>query len=102
MIGTAGVGAAQTVYEGDEAAALRCANMIALTGIALGGAELISPQDREVMVGLAGLILDRHVGGTRAQKLRALEIMQSRRGPEATLLDYQDNVRHCLARFPIN
>lgn len=94
--------AGQKVFEGDEAAALRCANMIALTGIALGGAELISVPEKDVMIALSFLILELHVTGTRSQKLAALEVMQARRSPEATLKDYRDNAQRCLKRFPIN
>ncbi len=94
--------AGQKVYKDDEAAALRCANMIALTGVALGGAELISLEEQDVMLALAVLILDRHVSGTQAQKFAALKQMQNRRSPEATLEDYRSNAQHCLERFPIN
>ena len=75
--------AGQKIYEGEEAVALRCANMIALTGVAI-------------------LILERHLSGTPAQKLAALRKMQERRTPEATLDDYRNNVQECMRRFPIN
>lgn len=97
-----GAAAGQKVYKDDEAAALRCANMIALTGVALGGTDLISPEEQDIMLALAVLILERHVSGTQDQKFEALEQMQNRRSPEATLEDYRKNAQHCLERFPIN
>jgi len=94
--------AAQRVYEGDEAAALRCANMMALTGVMLNRAGLMGEQEKDVLIGISVLILERHVGGTWAQKKRAMETMRGRRDVDATLLDYQRNAPRCLRRFPIN
>jgi len=94
--------AAQRVYEGDEAAALRCANMMALTGVMLNRAGLMGEQEKDVLIGISVLILERHVGGTWAQKKRAMETMRDRRDVDATLLDYQRNAPRCLRRFPIN
>lgn len=94
--------AAQRTYEGQEAAALRCANTLALTAMALSRAELIDPSEKEVMLGISVIILDRHVGGTWAQKKAALEQVRDRRSVEETLEDYQRTAAQCLRQFPIN
>ena len=94
--------AAQRVYEGDEAAALRCANMMAFTGVTLHGAGLMPEPEKDVLIGISVLILERHVSGTWAEKKRAMEAMRDRRDVDATLADYQRNAPRCLVRFPIN
>lgn len=94
--------AGQKIYEGEEAAALRCANTIALTGVALERAGLIGEAEKEVMLGVTVLILERHVSGTWRQKKAAMEVMRKRRSFEATIEDYQKNAAVCLERFPIN
>lgn len=95
-------GAGEKVYDGREAAALRCANMLALTGVALEGAGLIEEIDKEVMLGITVLILERHVSGTWRQKKAAMEVMRNRRSFEDTIADYQRNAPRCLEQFPIN
>lgn len=94
--------AAARTYEGEEAAALRCANMLALTAVTLAGAKLIADQEKEVMLGVTVLILERHVSGTWQQKKAALEIVRDRRSFPDTLDDYRRNAARCLAQFPIN
>jgi len=94
--------AAQRVYEGEEASALRCANMMALTGVTLNRAGLMGAQEKDVLIGISVLILERHVSGTWAEKKRAMETMRDRRDVETTLEDYQRNAPRCLRRFPIN
>ncbi|AXI45998.1 hypothetical protein C1J03_08185 [Sulfitobacter sp. SK012] len=94
--------AGQKVYEGEEASALRCANMLALTGVTLRNAELMDDAEQEVLLGVTILILERHVSGTWAQKKAAMEQMRDRRSIEDTLADYQRNAPLCLGRFPIN
>ena len=94
--------AAQRVYEGKEAAALRCSNTLALTAVALSAAELISDAEKEVLLGVTVLILERHVSGTWAQKKAAMEVMRDRRSVPDTLEDYQRNAERCLEQFPIN
>jgi hypothetical protein len=102
LLAAGSASAAQRVYEGDEASAIRCANMMALTGVTLNRAGLMSDPEKEVLIGISVLILERHVSGTWAQKKRAMEAMRDRRDIEATLEDYQRNAPRCLARFPIN
>ena len=92
----------QKVYEGAEASALRCANTLAWTGVALAQEGLIGDAEKEVMLGITVLILERHVSGTWAQKKAAMAIMRDRRSFEATVEDYQKNAAVCLERFPIN
>lgn len=90
------------VYEGSEAAALRCSNTLALTAVALARAGLISEQEKEIMLGVTVLILERHVSGTWSQKKRALAVMRDRRSVPDTLEDYRRNAPRCLRQFPIN
>ena len=89
-------------YEGSEAAALRCANTLALTAVALSAAEMIGEGEKQVMLGVTVRILDRHVSGTWAQKRAAMEVMRDRRSVTDTLDDYRRNAKRCLAQFPIN
>ncbi|KIN60491.1 hypothetical protein Z945_1464 [Sulfitobacter noctilucae] len=98
----AGPAQAQKIYEGSEAAALRCANTLALTAVALARAELIPQNEKEVMLGITILMLERHVSGTRSQKKRALELMRDRRSVDDTIADYRRNATQCLRQFPIN
>jgi hypothetical protein len=90
------------VYEGQEAAALRCSNTLALTAVALSRAGLIADAEKEVMLGITIRILERHVDGTWRQKKRALEVMRDRRDIPDTLDDYRKNAARCLRQFPIN
>lgn len=92
----------QRVYEGREAAALRCSNTLALTAMALSGAKLIGNEEKEVMLGVTILILERHVSGTWAQKKAAMAVMRDRRSVTDTLEDYRRNAARCLSLFPIN
>ena len=93
---------AQKTYQGSEAAALRCSNTLALTAVALEGADLISPAEKEVMLGVTFLILERHVSGTWRQKKAAMAVMRDRRTVRDTLDDYRRNAARCLGQFPIN
>lgn len=94
--------AAQRVYEGEEAAAIRCANMMAFTGVTLHQAGLMGDTEKDVLVAISVLILERHVSGSWRAKKRAMETMRDRRDVDATLADYQRNAPLCLKRFPIN
>ncbi|MEH6831169.1 hypothetical protein [Sulfitobacter sp.] len=94
--------AGQRVYEGDEAAAIRCANMMAMTGVTLNGAGLMGDPEKDVLIGISVLILERHVSGNWTEKKRAMEAMRDRRDVDETLRDYQRNAPLCLKRFPIN
>lgn len=100
LAGTAS--AAQRVYEGEEASAIRCANMLAMTGVTLHRAGLMDTPEKDVLIGISVLILERHVGGTWREKKRAMEAMRDRRDMDATLKDYQRHAPLCLVRFPIN
>lgn len=93
---------AQKIYEGEEASALRCANTLALTAVALSSSGLIEDAEKDVMLGITIRILDRHVSGTWRQKKAAMEVMRDRRSVPDTLTDYRKNAVGCLARFPIN
>ncbi|MFK7835307.1 MAG: hypothetical protein AB8B60_03720 [Sulfitobacter sp.] len=93
---------AARVYEGEEAAALRCANTLALTAVALSRADLMAPEEKDVVLGITTLILERHVSGTWGQKKAALRIMRDRRSVPDTLEDYRKNATRCLRQFPIN
>ncbi|MBW4962327.1 hypothetical protein KZZ06_09990 [Sulfitobacter sp. CW3] len=89
-------------YEGAEAAALRCANMLAYTAVTLARADMIDEDQKNVMLGITVLILERHVTGTRAEKKAAMAIMRDRRDIDATLSDYRLYAAKCLVQFPIN
>jgi hypothetical protein len=98
--GTAG--AAQKVYQGSEAAALRCANIVALTAVALNDAGRLGDVEKEVMLGISFLMLEGHVSGTWPQKKAALAIVRDRRDVEETLQDFERLAEKCLRQFPIN
>ncbi|MCX8226536.1 MAG: hypothetical protein OTI35_10705 [Sulfitobacter sp.] len=93
---------AARTFEGEEAAALRCANMLAYTAVTLARAELISDEEKDIMLGITVLILERHVSGTRAEKTAAMMVMRDRRDIDSTLRDYRRNEAKCLVQFPIN
>lgn len=92
----------QRTYAGEEAAALRCANMMAFTGITLNRAGLMAVEEKDVLIGISVLILERHVSGKWATKRRAMEVMRDRRSVNDTLADYRRNAPGCLERFSIN
>ena len=94
--------ASKRVYEGEEAAALRCANTLALTAVALSRAELIPDAEKNVMLDITVRILDRHVSGSWREKKSAMAVMRDRRSVDATLDDYRRNATQCLRQFPIN
>lgn len=94
--------ASQKVFEGEEAAALRCANTLALTAVALSRADMIPEGEKNVMLDITVRILERHVSGTWREKKSALAVMRDRRSVDATLADYRQNAARCLRQFPIN
>lgn len=89
-------------YAGKEAAALRCANTLALTAVALARAQRIPETEKNVMLDITVRILQRHIGGTWQEKKSAMTVMRDRRSVEATLEDYRQNATRCLRQFPIN
>ena len=93
---------APKVYEGNEAAALRCANAMAFTAVALAETGAMGEPEKNVMLQISVLILDRHVSGSWAQKKAALEIVRDRRDVDQTLDDFQRYAEQCLRQFPIN
>jgi len=102
MLVAGSAAASQRVYEGEEASAIRCANMMAMTGVTLNQAGLMGEQEKDVLIGISILILERHVSGSWLEKKRALAAMRDRRDIDATLEDYQRHAPLCLVRFPIN
>lgn len=94
--------AAARTYEGSEAAALRCANTLALTAVALNSAGRIGDAEKDGILGVTIRILDRHVSGTWRQRKAAMEVMRDRRDIDDTLEDYRRNAARCLLQFPIN
>jgi len=94
--------AAQKRYEGREAAALRCADMVALTGVTLGEDGRIGEPEKEVMLAISFLMLDQHVSGTWAEKKAALAVVRDRRDVDETLDDFARYAVACLRDFPIN
>ncbi|MFK7745929.1 MAG: hypothetical protein AB8B47_12810 [Roseobacter sp.] len=89
-------------YEGEEAAALRCANTMALTAVALFETGKHSAAEKDVLLGITVLILEMHVSGTWNQKKAALEVVRDRRDVRQTLGDFQQFAAQCLRQFPIN
>ncbi len=81
---------------------MRCANMLAYTAVTLARAEMIGTDEKNIMLGVTVLILERHVSGTRAQKKAAMVVMRDRRDIDTTLADYRRNAARCLVQFPIN
>ena len=102
LLGLSVSSAQALTYEGSEAAALRCSNTLALTAVALNRADLIGDPEKEVMLGVTLLILERHVSGTWRQKKAAMAVMRDRRSIPDTLSDYRKNAVRCLRQFPIN
>jgi hypothetical protein len=94
--------AEQKSYTGQEAAALRCANTLAFTAVALEDAGRLGAAEKEVMLSITVLILERHVSGTWQQKKAALEIVRDRRDVIETLDDFENLAQRCLRQFPIN
>ncbi|MEM6887989.1 MAG: hypothetical protein AAF636_07590 [Pseudomonadota bacterium] len=94
--------AGQKIYEGPEAAALRCANTLALTAVALADTGRLGEAEKEVMLEITVLILERHVSGTWAQKKAALRVVRDRRDVPQTLGDFERYAQTCFERFPIN
>lgn len=94
--------AAQKRYEGTEAAALRCADMVALTGVALAETGQIGQPEKEVMLAISFLMLEGHVSGTWAEKKAALAVVRERRDVDETLSDFERYAVICLRDFPIN
>lgn len=90
------------VYSGEEAAALRCANTVALTAVALSEEGRLPEEEKNVMLGITVLILDRHVTGTWQQKTAAMEVVRDRRDAYQTVQDFQRLAEKCLKQFPIN
>lgn len=101
LILAATAGVART-YEGREAAALRCANLMAYTAVLMESAGQIPKNQQKAMLQVTILILERHVSGSWAEKKAALAIVRDRRDMNQTLEDYQRNAAKCLAQFPIN
>ena len=93
---------AARTYEGDEAAALRCSNLLSITAVVLSEAGEITVVERDIMLFATVAILERYVSGTRTQKKRALAVVRERRSIVETLEDYKRNAQRCLKRFPIN
>ena len=102
MLVTSQSAEAGRTYEGREAAALRCSNLLSITAVVLSEAEEISKVERDIMLFATVAILERHVSGTRAEKQRALAVVRERRTLLETLEDYQRNAQRCLRQFPIN
>lgn len=94
--------AAQRTYEGEEAAALRCANTMALTAVALESTGRIGAVEKQVMLDITVRILVDHVSGTWAEKKAALRVVRDRRNLVQTFDDFERYATQCLRQFPIN
>ncbi len=94
--------AQQKTYEGEEAAALRCANTMAFTAVALESTGRIGALEKDVMLDITVRILVEHVSGTWAQKKAALRVVRDRRDVLETFDDFERFANQCLRQFPIN
>ncbi|WP_299678842.1 hypothetical protein [uncultured Roseobacter sp.] len=94
--------AGQKTYSGEEAAALRCANTLAFTAVALESSGGISSLEKDVMLDITVRILAEHVSGTWRQKKDALRVVRDRRDVLETLDDFRRFANQCLLQFPIN
>lgn len=94
--------AGQKTYSGEEAAALRCANTLAFTAVALESSGGISSLEKDVMLDITVGILAQHVSGTWRQKKAALRVVRDRRDVLETLDDFTRFANQCLVQFPIN
>jgi hypothetical protein len=101
-LAAAPLSAGQKIYAGDEAAALRCANTLAFTAVALAETGRLGEPEKNVMLQITVLILERHVTGTWAQKKAALRVVRDRRDMLETLDDFEQNAQRCFEMFPIN
>lgn len=94
--------AGQKIYSGEEAAALRCANTLAFTAVALESTGRISQLEKEVMLDITVRILVGHVSGSWQQKKAALRVVRDRRDGVQTLDDFRRYATQCLVQFPTN
>ncbi|MGC3936505.1 hypothetical protein ACOTTU_01740 [Roseobacter sp. EG26] len=101
-VGAGAVSAEQRTYSGQEAAALRCANTLAFTAVALESSGRLGEAEKEIMLDITVRILDRHVSGTWRQKKEALRIVRDRRDVIETFEDFERYANQCLVQFPIN
>ena len=62
----------------------------------------MSPVDKDVIMAITVLILERHVSGTWQQKKAALRVMRDRRDLTETFEDFERYAAQCLVQFPIN
>lgn len=99
---TSPLAAGQKTYMGEEAAALRCANTLALTAVALETTGRITTLEKDVMLDITLRILLDHVSGTWRQKKAALRVVRDRRDVPETLDDFKRYANQCLLQFPIN
>lgn len=102
IVSTSPAVAEPKVYEGEEAAALRCANTMAFTAVALESTGGIGAAEKQVMLDITVRILVDHVSGNWAQKKAALAIVRDRRDPFETFEDFERFANQCLRQFPIN
>ncbi len=93
--------AAQQVYSGREAQALKCAWVFSRTAAVLENAELISLADLETSLMVSARILQFHVSGSDREKLAALKAVGARRGDAETLGEFRSQSQACLRMFPV-
>jgi len=92
--------AAEITYEGDEALALRCADMFAAAAIELE--DEMTPEERAKTLTLSTYILRDHVSGTWQDKDAAMKEVAARQSTADTIADYRTNRDACLAKFSVN
>ena len=95
------VSAAAKVYQGKEAAALRCAAILSVIPSAAARAGEISQKDVRIFHVASAVIITRYVSGDERQRQRAFTTVMQRYTPEEHLRDFHGKAGTCLRQFPI-
>ncbi|GGB04000.1 hypothetical protein [Allosediminivita pacifica] len=93
--------AAQQVYSGREAQALKCAWIFSKTASMLENADLISIEDLETSLMVSARILQLYVSGDDRTKLAGLRVVGTRRNAIETLAEFRGQSMACLRMFPV-
>ncbi|WP_238368031.1 hypothetical protein [Mesobacterium pallidum] len=92
--------AERRVYAGEEAAALKCAWIVAASVSMAERAGLTSTRNKEFAQLYAAIVLQRYVSGTDRQKMAALKAVSERRSPQQTVDEFMRQADDCLRQFP--
>jgi len=95
------VATAAKVYQGSEAAALRCAAILSVIPSAAARAGEISQKDVRIFHVASAVIITRYVSGDERQRQRAFTTVMQRYTAEEHLRDFHSKAGTCLRQFPI-